>query len=178
MKIFDISGVKIVVDSYLPDELELPKREREKHAVLRLIKDLTGDEVGEIYHYDDGAPYLSGKRNICISVSHCNSHVAVGVGECIFGLDIERWRSQLERVKDKYLTAESQKKWALNEASLLQSWTIMEAAYKAARRSGIDIKKDISFDSNGNCRVDTRRYSYVTEWIEKDVCLSIVIQII
>ena len=159
MKIFELYNIKIGVDSYMDIEMSLPPREREKKAVLRVFERLTGVAVDTISHYDDGAPFIAGS-DLKISVSHCRSHVAVAISACdsAFGIDIEQWRQQLDRVKEKFLSPASLSVWAINNESLLRAWTLMEATYKAARIKGLDIKKQIkmipvSTDQSGNMPV-------------------------
>lgn len=159
MNIIKLYNIKIGVDSYTEIEMTLSPREREKKAVLRVFERLTGVAVNTVCHYDDGAPFIVG-YDFKISVSHCRSHIAVAVSDCAvgFGIDIEQWRGQLEKVKEKFLSPASLSVWAVNHESLLRAWTLMEATYKAARIKGLDIRNQIamtptSVDNIGNLQV-------------------------
>ncbi len=155
MKIYNIDEITIGVDSFTSEEMALPVREREKAAVLRIINELTGFSIDELAHYADGAPFVEGEQ-IEVSISHCRTHVGIAVGNKgkVFGIDIERQREQIDKVKNRFLSEDSLLTWNKNSVSLLRAWTLMEAAYKAARVPGLDIRKDISMTLESGCEPD------------------------
>lgn len=111
----------------------------------------------EIGHFVDGAPFIYGESNR-ISVTHCPGLYAVAtlpptpeVDLAVFapraalGIDAERSdRAQVLRVRDRFLSEEELKIIPADDISLnVLAWTVKEAAYKAARTSGLDIRKGI-----------------------------------
>ena len=166
MKIFEISGIKIGIDTYLPAEKELSRRECERMAVLRLLCNITGMRITNVCHNDDGSPFLE-DIPLQISISHCSTHVAVAVGgkENSFGIDIENFRSQLCRVKDKFLSEEAQSVWDTDNIMLLHAWTIMEATYKTIRIKGLDIRNDIAMMPEGTVFEDGNEKLYGTSHV-------------
>ncbi|WP_289856976.1 hypothetical protein [uncultured Muribaculum sp.] len=144
MKVFEISGIMVGVDTYTPAEKQLKRNDCERMAVLRVLYRLTGFNITDICHNADGSPFLK-DMPLNISISHCRTHVAVAVSSLQnnFGIDIENFRIQLNKVKDKFLSKKGQSVWNTENLMLLRAWTIMEATYKAVRIKGIDICNDI-----------------------------------
>lgn len=189
--ILKLNNIVLGVDAYSAEEMCVEPRKREKMAVLRVFRQLTGIELQAFSHYSDGAPYVDG-ADMTVSVSHCHTHVAVAVGpaDCALGVDIERWRDQLERVKQRFLSEASLRAWDNGRESLLRAWTLMEATYKAARINGLDIRNNlqmrpgitVSLDGYdaiaGQCAVtDTDRhllYDYTSILLEPELIVSLV----
>lgn len=111
----------------------------------------------EIGHFEDGAPFLYGESNR-VSVTHCPGLYAVAtlpptpeVDLSVFspraalGIDAERYdRAQVLRVRDRFLSESELKLIPADDLSLnILAWTVKEAAYKAARIPGLDIREDI-----------------------------------
>lgn len=139
IKLFLLGDVKIYFSFFTPEEAALGQMKAQSAAVRRIIRHATSNEV-EILHDDDGAPYLS-DHSAHISISHCEGAAAVGFHDHDrIGIDIERPRSQLPRVKHKFLSPEETAQW---EESLLMAWTIKEAAYKAAGVRGLPLVEGI-----------------------------------
>ena len=119
---------------------------REQAANRRLLSTVFGEKAMK-GHYDDGAPFIVGREDIPISISHSTSTFLLAVEKtgCRIGADIESARPQLERVKSKFLTAnESQRKDRIKDAEagmdfLVKCWTAKEAVYKAARTPGLGL---------------------------------------
>lgn len=92
---------------------------------------------GPIHHHPDGAPYLSQHPGLCLTISHCLTHAAVGLSTLTIGIDIENPRpQQLARVATRFANPDEIKTF---NGNLLQIWTIKEAAYKALRTPGLSL---------------------------------------
>lgn len=121
---------------------ELPRGERERAAVERLLAEAFGGKAPELRHLPSGAPVLV-EGGASVSVTHCREFVAVAIaadGRRI-GIDAEsRGRGgQLRRVAHKFLSAEQMPQWSLDEAALLRGWTVKEAIYKAMLTPGLPL---------------------------------------
>ena len=63
------------------------------------------------------------------------------------GVDIERWRNTLLKVKTKFLS-QAEMDYYSSAADLLVAWTSKEAIYKAAGCPGLDFARDINLPLN------------------------------
>lgn len=117
-------------------------RQTEIITVHRLLAEMFGSDV-TLCHNSDGSPYIE-NSNINISISHCKGMVAIATHPDLkIGLDIERWRDTLQRVKSKFLSDEEAKLYNTPQL-LLTAWTIKEAVYKAAGHKGLDLSRGIT----------------------------------
>ena len=131
------------------------RRSREKTAVNFILRQLFGP--GEkLVHDACGAPHLSKRSDLCISISHSQTLAVVAVNSDYYvGIDTEELRgAQLARVKDRYLSAAEQLDWTTTD-DLLTAWCIKEAAYKVAcamshgavaTMPGLDYTRDFVID--------------------------------
>ena len=130
-------------------------------ALARQIFCELGDfNYREIYHYENGAPYIEGLK-ARFSLSHTN-HLLVGAilpktpdqnleifnPRTAMGIDAENLdRSQVLKIRTKFL---SQQELELVPEDDLEAnivaWTSKEALYKAALTPGIDFKEDIKIN--------------------------------
>lgn len=116
------------------------KRRAEREAVLKLVHEAFGPDVG--YTHDaDGAPVVEGVDSY-ISVSHCSDRAVLAVrNEGPVGVDIERFRPQIRRIARKFLTdAESAAAPQADEA-LLRLWAAKEAVFKAASDPSLTVSR-------------------------------------
>lgn len=188
MKVFEFSGIKIAVDTYLQVEKDMPRNLCERTAVLRILSVLTGKKIADISHHSDGAPYLA-DMSVYISISHCRTHLAVAISceEYYFGIDIENFRNSLLSVKNRFLSEKSLAVWDTGNKMLLCAWTIMEATYKAARVKGLDIRNDIEMIPENNENRDeeclhgtsnvmpiNKKFSFISVSIDSCTVLSLV----
>lgn len=121
------------------------RHERESAAVGRIVDSLLGPGT-VIGHHPDGAPFIEGRDDLHISISHSATHAAVSLSrDPLTGIDTETSRDQLERIKTRYLSAAELNRFTTRR-ELLTAWCIKEAAYKAARISGLDLRDGISID--------------------------------
>lgn len=144
MKLLTISDIRVGVAPIVALEGQ-SRHENETAAVCSLVTAMMGQAV-VIGHHDNGAPYLEGFSGLYISISHSREQVAVAIASHPVGIDTETARTQLERIKHKFLSEQEQQRFVtLNE--LLLAWSIKEAAYKVAGIRGINIVGGIRIDS-------------------------------
>lgn len=116
------------------------KRRAEREAVLKLVHEAFGPDVG--YTHDaDGAPVVEGVDSY-ISVSHCSDRAVLAVrNEGPVGVDIERFRPQLRRIARKFLTDAESAVAPLSDEALLRLWTAKEAVFKAASDPSLTVSR-------------------------------------
>lgn len=161
------------------------RSEREQAASRRLLSTVFGEKAMK-GHHADGAPFIVGREDIPISISHSSSTFLLAVGKtgCRIGADIESARPQLERVKSKFLTAdESQRKDRIKDADagmdfLAKCWTAKEAVYKTARTPGLGLTEiEVSADFS---RADARENRYTLSYHSSDtgetICVATAIK--
>lgn len=144
MTIINSTDCKIYL-CQLPDNRE-PRQKCESDAKQMIIEQIFGANA-EIGHYADGAPYIKGVEDICISISHSATTCAIAVGNDgnPIGIDIESGRQQLRRVASRFLSSTEVQRFerACDEDRqmdfLLHCWTAKEAIYKAARTPGLGL---------------------------------------
>lgn len=132
-----IDTTRVVISDIAPG---VTRREREQAATRDLLHYLFGDNY-ELDHTPDGAPRLLVEGAPChLSISHSRTRAAVAVDyERHIGIDVEEWRDQLVRVRDKYLTPEEVTEWGGTPNQLLLAWMAKEAAYKAFEPRGVTL---------------------------------------
>lgn len=119
------------------------RTEREHAAVGNIIARFFGVDAS-IGHSDTGAPYLVGREDISLTVSHSRDYAAVAFSaERTVGVDIEQWREQLLRVAPRVLSESEMAVYGISSDLLLRAWTMKEALYKAALTPGLDFRRDI-----------------------------------
>lgn len=128
----DISGIKSV------------SRQAEIIATRLLAREMFPDkQIVAISHHDDGSPYIP-ESGYNISVSHCKGMVAIACHPRYrIGIDIERWRNSLLKIKPRFLSTEEME-FYVTQDKLLLAWTAKEAVYKAAGCKGLDFANGIS----------------------------------
>lgn len=117
--------------------------EREHAAVRAIIARFFGTDA-IVGHRDTGAPYLVGREDINLTVSHSRDYAAVAFSAAhTVGVDIEQWREQLVRVAPRVLSESEMAVYGASSDLLLRAWTMKEALYKAALTPGLDFRRDI-----------------------------------
>lgn len=120
------------------------RTERERAAVRAIITHFFGADT-IVGHRDTGAPYLVGREDISLTISHSRDYAAVAFSsERSVGVDIEQWREQLMRVAQRVLSESEMAAYGASGALLLRAWTMKEALYKAALTPGLDFRRDIA----------------------------------
>lgn len=171
MQRVEIVGTTIARCELSHDET-LSRRERERQAVARLLRELLGEGV-KVEHRPSGAPYLPG-HELFVSISHSARHAVVALNPtCPVGVDAETLRPQLERVKEKFLSADEILRFT-SLPQLLRSWCIKEAAYKAAGIEGLPLVEGIVIGEDGHvevvnpCDGSVALYDQTTVWDDGD----------
>lgn len=124
------------------------RTEREHAAVGDIIARFFGVDA-RIGHRDTGAPYLVGREDISLTVSHSRDYAAIAFStRRTIGVDIEQWREQLMRVAPRVLSESEMAVYSVSSDLLLHAWTMKEALYKAALTPGLDFRRDIMLPSH------------------------------
>ena len=123
------------------DLLKLPtKRQREKAAERLLLQRAFGQPV-VLLHDEQGAPWVEGREDVTISISHTQHLVVLACGKQHgLGIDAEAAdRRQVLRVRDKFLNDSEQAFLPADDlVAHIIAWTAKEAIIKAERNSAID----------------------------------------
>lgn len=144
----DVNDGKDLTQSQAEDVARagIEKRRRERTLEYYILNQLFAGHNPLIVHLDSGAPFLllDGERSaLNISISHCGAGVAIAVSETISGVDVEQSTPKLQRVADRYLSADELKYFEEITDGLLVGWTLKEAAYKAAMQPGLALVEGI-----------------------------------
>ena len=101
----------------------------------------------DILSYDDnGKPHLL--NNKFISISHSFDYCGVIVSDVKVGLDIEKLRSKILNISNKFVSSSDRNLIKLDSVeNITKIWTIKEAVFKAFGYSGIDFKENILIES-------------------------------
>lgn len=124
----------------------LLRRGRERAAALGLVRAVFGPCAG-IGHSPEGAPYVEGAESAAISISHDSDTCILAVGRSgeAIGVDIERPRQQLMRIRSKFLSSAETARLESHSCQegrtdfLLRCWTAKEAVYKCALTPGLGL---------------------------------------
>ncbi|MBQ9705419.1 MAG: 4'-phosphopantetheinyl transferase superfamily protein [Paludibacteraceae bacterium] len=119
-------------------EADASKRERERLTEAALLQHIFGQPV-TLAHDADGKPSLDGRPEH-ISISHSRGRLCIALSAEEVGVDIEDISPRLERVKERFLTADEQQQWLQLHADgnltplqrLAVCWSAKEALYKLA----------------------------------------------
>lgn len=142
MEIFKYDDIKLGITPIEADPGRT-RTEREHAAVGAIIARFFGADA-IVGHRDTGAPYLVGREDISLTVSHSRDYAAIAFStRRTVGVDIEQWREQLVRVAPRVLSESEMAVYGVSSDLLLRAWTMKEALYKAALTPGLDFRRDI-----------------------------------
>lgn len=112
------------------------RREAEQQAVAHAVAMAFGEHV-KLCHREDGAPYINPcPAGTWVSITHSADQCILAVtDEGPIGIDTETARTQLERIRDKFISPTDAVTPDLH--GLLKAWTVKEAVYKAALTPGL-----------------------------------------
>lgn len=141
---FDIESIASICNDAILNKINSassPRRKREIAMSHILINQHISKE-DQLCHHSNGAPFIKG--NDCfISISHSATEIALAINHTHpIGIDIENWRDQLLRVRNRFLSHEEMRIYTSHQ-QLLQAWTAKEALYKIANTPGISFADDI-----------------------------------
>lgn len=117
------------------------KRKLEFLATRNLLAEI-GLKDDDLFYREDGAPLI---KNGNISISHTSNFVAIIISNKKVGIDIEKNRQQILRIKHKFVNADEEALFntnSLEELSVI--WNCKEAMFKLCNRTGIDFKKNLN----------------------------------
>ena len=115
-------------------------RRREWYAWRALLRSLEGDV--EVSYDGCGAPYIEGRADVFISVSHTGDYVAVMLSDHRCGLDLEMADRDFARVKSRYISSDEERFLSMAYAEAIL-WCAKEAAYKWNNENGLELRDDI-----------------------------------
>ena len=128
------------------------RRAAERAAVVRLVAEAFGPDK-KLGHDSYGAPYIVGRRDVYISVSHCRGLAVLAVSRRgRIGIDVEEENMRLERIAGRFLSPEEQSRWGGSIPSLAYAWTAKEAAFKALGISDMVITEIAVGESEATAR--------------------------
>lgn len=107
------------------------RRQAERNAVMRLVAEAFGRDAA-IGHDAAGAPFIIGKPDVYISVSHCPGVAVLAVSRRVpIGIDAEWEDNRLQRIAARFLSADEHQRFGGSLSALAWAWTAKEAAFKA-----------------------------------------------
>ena len=109
-------------------------------AIRNILKELSIDDQDLLYD-ESGKPFIRDGQNI--SFSHSDIYAALIIGKQVVGIDIEKRRDRILKIKEKFLGIELNYPGGLNADKALIYWSIKESIFKTVGNSGIDFKKNI-----------------------------------
>lgn len=123
-------------------------RKKQWLAYRILVRDLLKPEEFPVEYDSSGKPFLAGS-DFHISVTHTDDLAAVIISRhAKVGIDIEKIRPRIEKVRDKFLSEEESsmigKERALEQLTL--AWCAKEALYKLYGRRNLDFRENIRIE--------------------------------
>ena len=116
---------------------------RKGFLAVRSLLNFANISPDNLHYTDNGKPYLL--NGPYISFSHTNDFAAIAVGKSPIGVDVERHRTKVKRVAQKFVNPKDQAPLD-TIAALTDLWCVKESIYKAISIPGIRMSKDISVD--------------------------------
>ena len=129
-------------------KLDLIKSSSQRRQFLGVQNLLNLHKIkNDMLSYDDnGKPHLL--NNKFISISHSFDYCGVIVSDVKVGLDIEKLRSKILNISNKFVSSSDRNLIKLDSVeNITKIWTIKEAVFKAFGYSGIDFKENILIES-------------------------------
>lgn len=117
---------------------------REESVVESLIHDAFGPDARRD-HTPDGAPFIPGRQDVYISLSHSQEICVLEVSDAPVGVDVETQRPQLARVAARFMSTTEMEHISHPSDSheylheLLLHWTAKEAVYKLLHTPGLPL---------------------------------------
>lgn len=124
----------------IPDDPDVPRRQRERDTVSLLLRRMLRKEA-RLTHTPTGAPLLDG-YNISISHSRLIAVVALDALRPV-GIDAEEMRPQLLRIKERFLSPVELSVFT-TPIQLLTAWTVKEAVFKIAGAEAVEFRSAVA----------------------------------
>jgi phosphopantetheinyl transferase len=170
MQVININDVDIFVTE-IPNESS-SRRSNERMAVSELLGEaIPGASLG---HHLNGAPFIHERPELCVSVSHSQSHAVLVISKRNIGIDIESPRQQLQRVANRVLCPDELTAFSALADGLLRAWTAKEAVFKCAGLAEVDFANEIHISTDGSASL--RNQNFTLHWHHIDsqlICLAI-----
>lgn len=132
-------------EKQLYDTFRTGSRQLQWLAYRRLIRDLISPERYPVVYDESGKPFLAGSSRH-ISVTHTGDWAGVIISSRVrVGIDMERIRPRIERVKEKFLS-EVELSFISAESfleDLTLSWCAKEALYKLYGQRNLDFRENL-----------------------------------
>lgn len=134
-------------DQYASFKSEVRKKQWLSYRIL--LKEMLSPDPPFLEYDANGKPRLR-NSGLFLSISHSGDYSAVITSKtCPVGIDIERLKDRIYRIKDKFLTVEEDQK--IGETNRLEklyvAWGAKEALYKIYGRPEVDFQRDIFIES-------------------------------
>ena len=101
------------------------RRIKEIEAVTQLVARAFGPGA-ELRHTDEGRPYIDGRDDVYISISHCADICLLAVSDTPVGIDAETARDQLIGIAHKFLTQGEMARAPHSLTTLMRLWAAKE----------------------------------------------------
>lgn len=101
----------------------------------------------DLFYNEFGKPYL--KSGTHISISHSGSFLAIGLSNNELGVDVERYRTNLNSLANRFLN-NKEKHLELSDYNILVFWCIKEAVFKMLNLPKMSFKKIIISETKKN----------------------------
>ena len=124
-------------------------RKKQWLSYRALLRQILAPYRGTLEYDSFGKPRLRNSK-LNISVAHSGDYAAVIISKnSAVGIDIERLKDRIYRIKDRFLTAEEDKN--LGEINRLEklyvAWGTKEALYKLYGKPEVEFQRDIMIES-------------------------------
>ncbi len=109
-----------------------------RFALQQLARTAVLDVIKDTY----GKPHFV-NDNRFISISHCSGMAAAISAEIPVGVDVEIIHPRVQRIRDRFLSADEIVIMGVTDADLMLAWSAKEAVYKMYGEKGLIFKEDI-----------------------------------
>lgn len=135
-----LSDINLINNSLI--QLKRFKSEQQKKGFLsvRRLLNIAGYTDHDLFYLESGKPCLKDSKHI--SISHTQAYATIIISEFPVGIDVEKHRTQLFKIKHKFLNAE-ELAWLSEKESLemlTKLWCCKEALYKIYPHNGLALK--------------------------------------
>ena len=137
-------------DTLSVERISAPSRRQERLMWRWMLRKEFSSTI-KVEYTPSGRPEIKDFPYQHISVSHCRDVVAVVASQRVCGVDVERKERNFERIAERYTTSEEralcQEAGMAREEALATMWCAKECMYKAARREGVDFRRDVLIEA-------------------------------
>ncbi len=156
---------------------EAAKRgEERKEARLLLLRLLSSFGISASYedikNRDDGSPYIDGREDIFISISHTKGAVAAAVAYSEIGIDIEpieKLDEKKEKLTDRFFDGKKELKEDKSGKAFCLFWTECEARFKAGEGKSVFSSKKAAALPHSSQMITLNENEYAVTVANKDI---------